>query len=97
MDDGTFSLMKERIREISGEEVVKEPYGTYFKTTAAFIMQVADLHKNCSRAGWKAQNFRNWRPIIRSCMKIFCLKTMDILMEIQHGRQRLLGKNSGSF
>ena len=46
-----FSLMKERIREISGEEVVKEPYGTYFKTTAAFIMQVADLHKKLQQ-GW---------------------------------------------
>lgn len=46
-----FSLMKERIREISGEEVVKEPYGTYFKTTAAFIMQVTDLHKKLQQ-GW---------------------------------------------
>lgn len=46
-----FSLMKERIREISGEEAVKEPYRTYFKTTAAFIMQVTDLHEKLQQ-GW---------------------------------------------
>ena len=35
-----FSLMRERIGEISQEELVKEPYRDFFVKTAQFILQI---------------------------------------------------------
>ena len=46
-----FSLMKESISEICQEEVVKEPYRAYFKSTALFIGQVMELHEKLQQ-GW---------------------------------------------
>ena len=66
-----FTLMKDRIQEIQGEELVKAPYRDFFKKTAAFLI----------------------RPFIR----IFCLSSMKILMEIQRMRNRCWERNLGSF
>lgn len=39
-----FDLMCGRIAEIQSEEAVKEPYGAYFRKTAAFISQITELY-----------------------------------------------------
>ena len=92
-----FSLMKERIREISGEEVVKEPYGTYFKTTAAFIMQVADLHKKLQQGWLEGAELSELEANNQKLYEDILPQNYGHSYGIQHGRQRLLGKNSGSF
>ena len=38
-----YTLMRERIQEIQKEEIVKEPYGEYFRKTADFILMVDRL------------------------------------------------------
>ena len=46
-----YTLMRERIQEIQKEEVVKEPYGEYFRKTAEFILMVDRLHDKIQK-GW---------------------------------------------
>lgn len=46
-----FMLMKERVLEIQEEELVKEPYRDFFRTTAAFIGQMLRVYDQI-QAGW---------------------------------------------
>ena len=46
-----YTLMRERIQEIQKEEIVKEPYGEYFRKTAEFILMVDRLHDKIQK-GW---------------------------------------------
>ena len=46
-----FTLMKERIKEIQGEELVKAPYGDFFKKTAAFLVQMMEVREKIQK-GW---------------------------------------------
>lgn len=46
-----YELVCERVRAITKEETVKEPYRDYFVKTASFILQMIDLHKK-TKNGW---------------------------------------------
>ena len=46
-----FSLMRERIGEISQEELVKEPYRDFFVKTAQFILQITQVYDRLQE-GW---------------------------------------------
>lgn len=46
-----YALMRGRIQEIQKEEVVKEPYGEYFRKTADFILMVDNLYEKIQK-GW---------------------------------------------
>lgn len=46
-----YALMRGRIQEIQKEEIVKEPYGEYFRKTAEFILMVDRLHDKIQK-GW---------------------------------------------
>ena len=46
-----FTLMKDRIQEIQGEELVKAPYRDFFKKTAAFLIQMMEVREKLQK-GW---------------------------------------------
>lgn len=46
-----FTLMKDRIQEIQGENLVRAPYGDFFKKTAAFLIQMMDVREKLQK-GW---------------------------------------------
>ena len=51
-----YALMRGRIQEIQKEEVVKEPYGEYFRKTADFILMVDNLYEKIQK-GWRAPTY----------------------------------------
>ena len=52
-----YELSKERIREITEEQQVPEPYGTYFRRTAAFLAMTAKAFEE-DRGGWDLEQYR---------------------------------------
>lgn len=46
-----FSLMRERILEIRGEDLVREPYRDFFRKTAEFIAQITEVYDRL-QTGW---------------------------------------------
>ena len=77
-----YALMRGRIQEIQKEEVVKEPYGEYFRKTAEFILMVDRLHDKIQKGWLNNASQKELKKIIMLCIRIFCLKIMALLMEI---------------
>ena len=44
-----FSLAAERVREVAAEREVQEPFGDFFRRTAAFLSKTADIYSEQER------------------------------------------------
>ncbi len=69
---GRYTLAIERIRQIPEENLVKEPYRTYFGDTAGFILMMDDIHRKIisgeardfTMAQWQQINYSMYEDIL---------------------------------
>lgn len=61
-----YELSMERIGAVMEEHTVQEPFDTYFKTMAAFIMQIKELLKKVEDGELEGYTFEMWQELNHS-------------------------------
>lgn len=61
-----FELAMERIGEIAGESTVEEPYRSYFKRTAGFLLTMEGLYGEIINGNTKTYTLEQWKTLNKS-------------------------------
>lgn len=87
-----FELVRERIRLIPFEKEIDEPYGTYFKTMAIFIDQMAQLYECCANGTYHMCSLAE-----KEKWSLLCDKGEQKKYEKKEMAKELLGEEFGAI